>query len=63
MKNFIKQSWDEYIAFFKNSIKDKKKRKWILLLIIIVEIGLIIFTIYGGFKVFEYLKEIKWLGF
>ena len=56
MKKFVYESWNEYITFFKKGIKDKKKVKWIFLLIGIIELFLLIFTFYGGYKIFNYLK-------
>ena len=53
MKNFIQESWNEYISFFKDSFKNKSKRKWLILLIATMEVGLLIVTFYFGYKIFK----------
>jgi hypothetical protein len=56
IKKFIQESWNEYLSFFKNNFKNKKRRLWMILLIIFVEISLFLFTIYGGYQLFNYFK-------
>lgn len=61
MFDFIRESWEEYINFYKRSFKDKKRRKWLLALILIIEITIFLSVSYTGYKYFfnETKKEVK----
>jgi hypothetical protein len=61
MFDFIKKSWEEYLSFYKKSFKDKKRRKWLVVLILIIEITIFLSASYTGYKYFfnETKKEIK----
>jgi uncharacterized membrane protein YbhN (UPF0104 family) len=45
MKKFIQESWNEYCSFLKNNLNKKRRRIWIILLILIMEIFLSIIYI------------------
>ena len=61
MFDFIKESWKEYINFYKKSFREKKRKKWLIVLILIIEITILLSASYTSYQYFfnKTKKEVK----
>jgi hypothetical protein len=50
MRDFLKESWEEYIGFFKHIKKDKKK---LIFFVVVFELAIFLITAYGVINFFK----------